>query len=158
MTKKYGIEHFYELHGRNYICSYCGDAAETIDHCLPQSHVHKHRRAYIGFIILKTPSCQHCNSILGDKIFNDFAARKAHVNKKLCIKFKKELAFLAWDEDEMKEMGPGLRKRIEIGRVQAGFAARRVYFSSVASSMGVPNEIILRRIDSETIGQKGEVA
>jgi hypothetical protein len=103
-----------------------------------------HRQAYACFKIIKVPSCVHCNSILGNKIFETFGQRKAHVNKRLLVKFKRELAFLAWDKNELNELGRGLRARIKMGMENAQWASRRIWFSGVPTSADVPNEILRR--------------
>ncbi len=62
----------FEIHGT--MCAYCLTAtADSIDHLFPYSQGGSHDAANL------VPACRVCNSILGSRVFPEFAAKRAYV-------------------------------------------------------------------------------
>jgi len=56
------------------MCAYCWTAAgDSLDHLFPWSQGGSHDAANL------VPACRVCNSILGSRVFPEFAAKRAYV-------------------------------------------------------------------------------
>ena len=62
---------------------------------------------------VEVPACKECNYILGNSLQNSLEARKAELKIRLKKRYKKLLEMPLWDDSELNELGPGLRKSIE---------------------------------------------
>ena len=104
-------ENFYYKFGIPYTCTYCGEYADTIDHCIPYSILRtdgrKHRRL-LGFCC---PACRECNCLLGNRVFTTFQDRVLYVNGTLKKKYGAH--HVVWDEEELEEVSGNLRKFIQ---------------------------------------------
>jgi hypothetical protein len=58
------------------------------------------------------PSCRECNSWLSSKSLRSLSERAAYVRSKLWAKMTARDKFVHWDEEELEEMGPNLRREI----------------------------------------------
>ena len=113
-------------------CTYCGETAVSLDHVIPRSFLSSRKRSSSpsrepGF---KVPSCTQCNSILGSRIFDNLVERKAYVHERLKVKLRKHSATVAWDDEDMEELGPALRDKIEIAMAKRTIARDRVTYSA----------------------------
>lgn len=91
-------------------CVYCGDIATCWDHVVPQSFVSvsKDRQWEHGV----APSCQECNGILSNHLFDNLDDRLTHVLWRVKHKYAKLIAMPEWYDPELKELGPNLRRHI----------------------------------------------
>jgi hypothetical protein len=104
-------------------CYYCGLPAETQDHVIPKSLIEQYRLSdpvsvHALFAHGRTrvvPACTQCNSIAGARYHETLADRKAYVKQRLRSKYAKLLAMPDWTEEELAEVGPGLREYIHQG-------------------------------------------
>lgn len=101
------------LFGKKYICTYCGEPADCIDHTIPYSWFKntgskKRKSEAVGFM---TYSCRECNSLLSDKVFYTFQDRLLYLNRRLRERHKKELTVL-WDEEDLKTVSDRLKQYI----------------------------------------------
>lgn len=106
-------------------CTYCGLAAETIDHTIPQCIVKAAGDAGVDLSSLSrvrylvVPACRECNSLLGSRVFPTLAARRAWVKGELKRRHRADLKMPSWSDAEIADMGPvaqidiraGLRRR-----------------------------------------------
>ena len=79
LIKKRASEYAYSFVGRKNICSYCGDRANTIDHCVPASFVEGRIELIMRFRLVKVASCFDCNVRAGDKIDETFLRRRRRI-------------------------------------------------------------------------------
>lgn len=91
-------------------CFYCYyNTATERDHILPVRE--RGRRSYKDETV---PVCSECNSLLRDRVFDTFSRRCFHLAKKIAEKHKiRQGLDITWDEDELEELGEGLRGYIE---------------------------------------------
>jgi hypothetical protein len=83
MVAKYNVRrHFTALEREkifqrdNYICAYCGDLAEVIDHVVPWSWSHCSDEDNL------VASCVKCNALVGNMMFRDFTEKYKYINRK----------------------------------------------------------------------------
>lgn len=97
--------------GKKYICTYCGEPADTIDHTIPYSWfrntgTRNRKQESIGYM---TYACKECNSILSNKLFYTFQERFLYLNKRLRQRHRKDLTVI-WDEEELAECSYRLKQ------------------------------------------------
>lgn len=118
-------------------CFYCGEDADTKDHIIPVSFYYsgkrkgRHLTAEYGKENL-IASCRECNSIAGNKVFDDVYEKKDFIQQRLKFKYKKVINLPFWSEEEIKEMGSSLRKDIRIEQLARKWILNRIDY---------PNEI-----------------
>ena len=109
-------------------CIYCGELANQDEHFPPATY------SAGGFIL---PCCGECNVFAGTQHPVDFWARADFVRSKIRKKYRLELTRPDWDENEIKELGPNLRKVIRVWQKQKKIAKERLawdvegYLSSI---------------------------
>lgn len=146
MTDRYpDLEKFYRLCGRPGICAYCGYGATEIDHTVPRHHVNEHRRAYLNHWFPKVPACAECNGWLNGRIIATFSERKRLVAVKLRKKYKSALLAQAWGDDEIDELGRGLRSKIEKAKKVGRLSDRRIAYADFPPTHGIPDDLFGNR-------------
>lgn len=101
--------------GMPYVCAYCGEPANTLDHVIPWSFLEFRERKHAGKAPgLRVWSCSGCNGILGSKMFPSFLDRCSHVSCRLRKKYAKVIDTAnCWDESEINQMDGNLKKYIK---------------------------------------------
>lgn len=114
-------------------CFYCGEPADTIDHCPPLSKVDAYRALRLANeMYLRVPCCRECNSLLGDSLQDDILQRERDCKARLARKYYRVLKLAEWTPEELAEMGPGLRKMIAgMGKIRTSVEARLEYAGGV---------------------------
>lgn len=107
MTKRV-YEDFYELCGKENICAYCGDSADTIDHTVPVSFVNQKPIVSRHFNLMKVHACGECNSLAYDFLHQTFFELRLAIAESFVRKYDRELKTANWSEDEIDEMGKGM--------------------------------------------------
>ena len=102
-------------------CIYCGELAGTWEHFPPKSY------SLRGLVM---PACQECNAFAGTDYPLDFSKRAELVKDKLRKKYRKNLKSIPWDDEEVSEIGRGLRRSIEIWRKQRKIAEQRIAWNA----------------------------
>lgn len=85
-------------------CLYCGMVATTEDHFPPISY------SLRGFLL---PACSECNTFAGTSYPTNLAKRIEYVKERLKKKYRKILRMPVWTQDELNEMGYGLKTGID---------------------------------------------
>lgn len=94
-------------------CTYCGMPAGSIDHVPPMSA----RPILVSMGVTKwdfveVPSCIECNSAIGAKKLWTVRERKQWIKEYLRKKYSRILRLPDWSEDEIDELGRGLKDHI----------------------------------------------
>ena len=106
-------------------CTYCGEPADTRDHVVPVSWNHNGRPTSVSY--QNTVSCcKHCNNLLGAVPIHNVDSRRAFVAKKLSNKVKE---FTKWTPEELEELGPELKSRIEQTMLDKQALERRLLYA-----------------------------
>jgi hypothetical protein len=59
--------------------------------------------------LIRVYACRQCNSVLGNRLFRTMKDRREVVKGYLKRKYRRLLNAPDWDEDEIEELGDGLR-------------------------------------------------
>lgn len=106
------VQHLYSILEDNGECVYCGDPADTYDHFLPVSIAVGLREDVAVGRHFMLPACRSCNSTAGAEVFRSIGAKRRYVQERLRIANWKLLAMPDWTEDELGELGPGMRGQV----------------------------------------------
>lgn len=95
--------------GTEGVCTYCGDSATSVDHCIPVSfQTLEKRKGKMAKYGPQTPSCVHCNSKLASKCFDTFYDRCRYVSDL----WQRELKPVLWTQREIEGLSGWLRVRV----------------------------------------------
>ena len=129
-------------------CFYCGEPGDERDHPHPVAARGDHKRIFDGREIVF--SCRECNASLSDELFETIELRVKYLIVKYKKKYKLNVGAVVWGEDELNELGPGLRQRIKKSLAQRHLAERRVaYLEAVFYELLRDLEIV----NEERLGQ-----
>lgn len=95
-------------------CFYCGDKFEVLDHCPPLNALdygggEGMRRRKIPLALI--PACNQCNHALGHRELLTVAERLDYLEKRYTAEAERIKGL--WSEDELSELGDGLRNWIK---------------------------------------------
>jgi len=87
-----------------WICFYCGETADTVDHHPPISRVTDYRALYgEPKEYIKVGCCKECNAILSNSITETLKERKKLLNDKLSRRYSRILRQPDWSSTDFKE-------------------------------------------------------
>ena len=94
------------------LCAYCGAPRQCLDHVPPlrlaaDMDLDRFRRN--GGELLLIPACLDCNALLGSKPLPTYDERLSA----LYWLYEARIRSRSWSEDEVAELGPGLRRYVE---------------------------------------------
>lgn len=112
-------------------CTYCGDFYECRDHVIPVSWTGLPRRYAPGDVI---PSCNECNTFLGDVPIFNIPERAAYLIPIYRDRRWKWLRFPKWTDGEVSHLGYGLKVSVE----RRGYL-QKVYEAKIANLELVSN-------------------
>ena len=93
-------------------CTYCGIAANSLDHIIPVSYNQTLRKNVKYSKENTVPSCTECNSSLSNIWLPTIPERAGCLLEKYNKKYKKLLNQPEWEDWEIEELGPGMKKVI----------------------------------------------
>ncbi len=97
-----------------FVCFYCGQAANTLDHCPPISRIDDYRALGLAREqFLRVPACGECNMLAADTIQPSLIEREMYVKQQLEQRYRKLLAMPVWTQTEIARLGRNLRSRIQ---------------------------------------------
>jgi hypothetical protein len=114
-------------------CYYCGDYLSENgvgDHVPPISWAFALGYSYMvenesaPFLIV--PCCKDCNVILGNKKYFTLRQRKSYIAEYLRSKYRSIRAIKEWEDEEIDELGDGLRNFISSNSDFRRFIERRI--------------------------------
>lgn len=94
-------------------CTYCGIAANGLDHIIPVLYNNISRKSASYSKHLVVPCCNECNNKLSSFYLPSIAERAEYILEAYKLKYKKILNRPDWTEDELQEMGENMRKTIK---------------------------------------------
>lgn len=116
-------------------CFYCGEPGDIQrDHVHPVAGRGDRKRTFLGQEIVF--SCRECNAALGAQMFDGIELRVKWLIGKYKSKYKLNEGVVAWNDEEIGELGPLLRQRVKKLIAVRQRAERRVlYMEAVYSEM-----------------------
>lgn len=105
-----------------YVCHYCGQAAETLDHVPPRASWRTDCERF------RVPSCNECNCLAGDTFHATFAERAEYIKARLSRRYAKALEQPEWTASELRGMGATMRKAIKQAMALKTLVRSRVAF------------------------------
>jgi 5-methylcytosine-specific restriction endonuclease McrA len=113
-----------------YICVYCGQIGDTIDHVPPTSARNKLR--WLGLLHtveqVEVRACRECNSALSDQGYWTVRERKRYIKGWLQRRYARFLNIPEWTPDELLELGRGLQDMVVGGIHMQNRIIRRLKF------------------------------
>ena len=91
-------------------CFYCGEPANSIDHCPPISKCEYYKDIKNHYLI---PCCLNCNNLLANKTNFTPLERLACLKELLKKKYKTILQMPDWTDEELKEVKGQLKEYIQ---------------------------------------------
>ncbi len=92
-------------------CVYCGDLATCWDHVVPHGFINVGATRYYNSGV--APSCQECNSLLSSQLFESLDMRLDWIAAKVRSRYKKLISSPDWEDSEIEELGPNLRRQMQ---------------------------------------------
>lgn len=129
------LNHLYSRKFKKYgRCIYCGDTEQCLDHVYPISKLGMNDLSKINRPLFKiffqglnlVPSCFECNALAEDRSFVSIREKRKFIQSKIKKKYKKILNLPEWSEEEIKELGPNLRKSVKFSINQKESVKRRI--------------------------------
>ncbi len=96
-------------------CVYCGLPADTRDHFVPKAFREKIQD--LGWVRnrLIVPACNECNRTAGDKVFRTMKQKRGYIHERYRIKYRRILEMPSWSDEDLEELGYGLRTTVVAG-------------------------------------------
>lgn len=115
-------------------CSYCGSPfSSDRDHVIPQSYLRYGKRRFDGDWTV--PSCRECNSLLRDELIFNVPDRARYLIAKYLKRYKKELSFTSWDEEDLEDVSDNLRLMVEASEIFKKEIEQRLDHLRIVSEM-----------------------
>lgn len=102
-------------------CIYCGEWATCRDHFPPVS------MSKVGVLL---PSCHECNFLAGVHHPTDLVSRIRHVRQAIEKKYRRVLETPEWSDEELSELGRGLKEDITKWRNLRRTVLRRIVWNA----------------------------
>jgi hypothetical protein len=104
------------------VCVYCGVAANTKDHLLPESWSGKAKRRWIATV----PACGQCNSAINDTPEFSISKRREVAKEVIARRYRKVIDLPDYTPQQLAEYGKNLRAYIRKGLAERDEALRRL--------------------------------
>lgn len=118
------------------VCSYCGDPADTLDHCPPLMLAYLRGTDWFdvrGLRFYLFPACRECNSSLGQCRKLSLDDRRELLRKKYWRKYWRVVDAADWSEAEVDDLGPNLRSVLNDLPQKRAWVRRRMRFLGAAA-------------------------
>jgi len=134
----------YELYGKAYVCAYCYDEADTIDHAVPRWFVEGNIRLITHYRLIKVWACRECNSLAAARVDTTFINRRRRIAKRLRTKYRGLLQTGDWTKEDLGELGPVLRSYCSQSVGAASILLRRLrHLDDPIPPDDIPNELFI---------------
>lgn len=140
----------YHFLGSRWVCAYCGDPADTIDHTVPSWFAEGNTRLIERCQLFKVASCLDCNVRAGGKVDQTFIRRKRRIALNLRKKHRLILGVADWEESEIQKLGPGMRQYVLSGvRLRKHLMVRLELLESGLMPEGMPDHFFYGLLGEE---------
>lgn len=138
MSDKKSCSGFYKLKFRNFgNCIYCGNPKQALDHVYPlglavnleiwRPAVRAELRQGLNLV----PSCNECNSLASNRPFTLIREKRKFIQKRLREKYLKKIQRVAWEDDEIKQLGRTLRTYVSHVQITKKVLELRIHYPTL---------------------------
>lgn len=114
-------------------CTYCGIAANGLDHIIPVLYNNVSRKSASYAKHLVVPCCNECNISLTSFYLPSIAERAEYLLELYKVKYKKLLNRPDWSDEELEEIGDTLRRKIKANaKLKENLNQRLIYLLDVS--------------------------
>jgi hypothetical protein len=121
-------------------CAYCGEHSEHEEHLVPYSFIRRHNSAnnqQEGWWTWILPSCSECNYIASNQVFVSVQLKRSYIRERLRAKYSDAFVEGEWTDEEIDDLGPGLRQFVMASQARNAIARDRVSYSGpLPTSLG----------------------
>jgi len=113
-------------------CAYCGEYALVKEHLVPFSFMRAKTSKGSpndNFWTWILPSCEECNYIASDQVFLTPLAKRKFIQARLAARYDADLAVDLWKDEEIEELGPGLRQYVGACQARSTVTRWRVEYN-----------------------------
>src|SRR5689334_19057666 len=103
----------YQRRGDPFVCAYCCEPADTIDHTVPRWLVEGNIEILKRWHFVAVYACLDCNVRAGRKVDKTFRARRERIRVSLEKRTAKLCKTAYFDPEDITDMGHNLRHMIE---------------------------------------------
>jgi len=112
-----------------WLCLYCGEPADTIEHYPPISRIDDYRALGLKHeLFVKFPCCGDCNRRAGATLQESVLDRLEFVKDKIARQGARYIAKVEWDDEELEEIGPNLLSKIRENSKKGEIFRRRIEY------------------------------
>lgn len=116
------------------VCTYCGEAADTLDHLSPRSFEGGTAKLRGGSDPGETvPACRECNSALGSTLCKSVEEKAGVVHKFLKRRYGR-VKSPVWADEELSTLGPTARSAVLAHISHSRINSMRIHFSHAVAS------------------------
>lgn len=111
-----------------YVCTYCGLVADTIDHVPPTSirPILIELKLNEQYPFMTVRSCRECNSTLGDRAYWTIEQRREYIASRLKRRYRKYLELPEWSQKELDALEYTLRQSVLHGLAVKALVLKRL--------------------------------
>jgi DNA-binding NarL/FixJ family response regulator len=144
-------------------CYYCGEAADSVDHVVPQSLVDAAMNSGEAALFaalndrrrrMTVPCCHECNGLAGWKYHQTLEERAAYVRRRLAHRHRKVLEMPDWASSELMELSEQLRNLVLARLIKRDEIRRRLRYRA-AGALPINDELreLARTINASSAGR-----
>ena len=112
-----------------WLCLYCGEPADQIEHYPPISRIDDYRALGLKHeMFVKFPCCADCNRKAGSTLQESVLERFEFVKDKIARQGSRYIAKVDWDDEELEEFGPNLFSKIRENSKKGEVFRRRIEY------------------------------
>ncbi len=113
-------------------CAYCGENSQHEEHLVPYSFIDQRNTANStqdGWWTWILPACPECNYIASSQVFGSAHEKRAYIQNRLRSRYSDAFVQDGWSDDELDDLGPGLRQFVQSSQAANEIARERVAYS-----------------------------
>ena len=121
---------FYHSNESKWICFYCGEPGNELDHQPPITRIDDYRALYLERQhYVKVISCRECNAIAADILHETLLERKEYIANRLWERYRSILKTPHWRKEELAELSGRLRQSVAASASRADLAMARIEYT-----------------------------
>ncbi len=120
-------------------CWYCGEPADTKDHCPPLAAIGDGVRTDARWLI---PCCSECNSLLGARSHTNPVMRRDAARNLIRTRYRRILQTPEWTDAEIKELDGRLKRTVLVAVRERSYLEARLSDTTLERGM-IANDLVI---------------